>query len=703
MLDPITLIVAVVSLIGLAGSIILFVMRCYVSCEMDEALVRTGVGGPKVSIAGAMIVLPLVHRFSRVTLRTLKLDVKTGKFDEQGNYQGTERGMGVLRSKDMLPLILDAEVYVRVPPKTEFVLNAARTLGQKADPKAMRASQASSKGNTESFEARAAEQIAEMANEKLRSAIRSVVATMSLQELHQDRQQLINRVSEILETDLQDNGLELETVTVESLDQEPISRIKARSTDSVFDARAYRSLVEAQETNLTETNQIERLQGASRLQQDTEFEKQRLTLEKERQIAAEEQARDIANQTVKLRADTSTFEADTELSKTEKVEAALLSANKCIEQAAQDLEIFQNECERNKLITAANYEKEFESAALERDRSIELLEVDVQRNIETAQIQKTETVGVAGQEAKKSIGVSRESTEAAIAVAEVAKSEQIQVRKEQEKLSIVEQEKSVEASRIETLKVRAEAENAEAKVETAREEEKLRRELVVPAEKKAEQAEIQKREALTEAEKEKEQERVAAEAEKLKAVLKAEAERDATIATAEGRRQEVRLIADGDREAAVLQAEGIKAKGEVAVAELEFGRATAEALKAKNEADVVAAEARLLNENTIVPYYLSKNSGELASHLTSAVEAAFKPLESIEGMRILQVNTDGGDGNNGSPMASILKNLAQIAPAGAILNDLLDMSGSDKQVSDLVSDATKGISDLLSDSQKTNE
>ncbi|MDB4500478.1 SPFH domain-containing protein [bacterium] len=670
---------------------------------MDEALVRTGIGGPKVSIAGAMVVLPLVHKFSRVTLRTLKLDVKTGSFDKDGNYQGTERGMGVLRSKDMLPLILDAEVYVRIPPKTDYVLNAARTLGRKADPKAMKLSQRSAGSGTETFESLAAEEIAGMASEKLRSAIRSVVATMSLQELHQDRQKLINRISEILETELQDNGLELETVTVESLDQEPISRIKARSTDSVFDARAYRSLVEAQETNLTETNQIERTQGATRLGQDTEFEKQRLTLEKERQVAAEEQERDIANQTVKLRAETAAFEADTELTKTEKVEAALLAANKFIEQTAQDLEIFQNECERNKLVTAANYEKEFETAALERDRTIELLEVDVQQNVEQAQIEKTKNIGLSGQEAKKEVGVSRENSEAAVLVANVAKSEQINVRKEQEKLAIVQQEKGVEASRIETLKVRAEAEDAESKVETAREEERLRRELVVPAEKKAEQAEIEKREAIIEAEASKEQERVSSEAKKLKVVLQAEADRDASIATAEGKRQEVRLIADGDREAAILLSEGIKAKGEAATAELEFGRATAAALKARNEADVIAAEARLLNEKTIVPYYLAKNSDQLASHLTSAVEAAFKPLESIEGMRILQVNTDGGEGSNGSPMASILKNLAQIAPAGAILNDLLDMSGSDKKVSDIVSDATKGISDLLGENKATED
>ena len=49
--------------------------RYYHPCEMDEAIVRTGAGGPKVSVQGAMFVIPTFHNVQRVTLRSMKLDV----------------------------------------------------------------------------------------------------------------------------------------------------------------------------------------------------------------------------------------------------------------------------------------------------------------------------------------------------------------------------------------------------------------------------------------------------------------------------------------------------------------------------------------------------------------------------------------------------------------------------------------------------
>ena len=81
---------------------------------------------------------------------------------------------------------------------------------------------------------------------------------------------------------------------------------------------------------------------------------------------------------------------------------------------------------------------------------------------------------------------------------------------------------------------------------------------------------------------------------------------------------------------------------------------------------------------------LSKNAPALAGHLTNAVAAAFKPLENIDGMRILQVNTDGAGGASGSPLNDVLKNITNNAPAGAIINEMLEMSGTDLTVRDLL-------------------
>jgi len=52
-------------------------------------------------------------------------------------------------------------------------------------------------------------------------------------------------------------------------------------------------------------------------------------------------------------------------------------------------------------------------------------------------------------------------------------------------------------------------------------------------------------------------------------------------------------------------------------------------------------------------------------------------------MRILQVNT-GGDSGDGSGMNSVLRNLTNAAPGGAIINEMLNMAGSDATMQDLL-------------------
>ena len=147
------------------------------------------------------------------------------------------------------------------------------------------------------------------------------------------------------------------------------------------------------------------------------------------------------------------------------------------------------------------------------------------------------------------------------------------------------------------------------------------------------------------------------------------------------------------------------AVGEAAGAVLELGQAEAESKRLKAEAEIIEREAELLTDDSVVKYLLSKNAPALAGHMTDAVAAAFKPLEKIEGMRILQVNTDGGTGSNGSPMNDIMRNITQNAPAGAIVNEILEMSGSELKLKDIlekvVTTATTGLQAGLQDVSDT--
>lgn len=670
---------------------LLFLLRFYQTGELDQAFVRTGMGGQRVSIGGGMFIFPRIHYMQRVTLRTLKLDVKA---------EGA-RGMGIMRTKDALPIMLDAEVYVHIPRKKEAVLAAAQTLGEKADPKAAltgsRGGRAAISETTAGvdYEDLAKEAIKDLVDKKLISAIRSVVATLTLEDLHANRELLKTSVAEILDHDLRDNGLELETVAIESIDQEPLLDIKKRSEQNTFDASAYATLSRKIEEMKTSINQAEKTQLVNRETQNTEYTKKTLELEQERVFAKEEQQRDVQNKVVLEQANIEKYDADLYKDKTEAVETAHLVANRKVEEVARDLEIFQQECEEARRTKSAETDEKINERELSRDNKIETLEEQVKRDIQAAAMDRVKHVGALASETKRTVGVAHEEARQAINIAEVTRDEATEVRTVEKDENVETRTQSLEQTKAVTNLERAKAEKSKEKIETAREEEKLHRENILPAE-------TEKEQALVEADKEKEVAKIKVvemEAEKQRRVIAAEADQqekvmvpqqtkteaaklkideEESLATAEKQRREITATAKRKEieELAEAQRQEALRLGEAAQAKLEYGRAEAEAERLKNQAAIIGAEAKLLDSENVVKYFLAKQAPELVS-------AAFKPLESIEGMRILQVNT-GGDSGDAGGMNSVLRNLTNAAPGGALINEMLNMSGSDATMQDLL-------------------
>lgn len=625
-------------------SYVFVLAKFYQACEMDEALVRSGAGGPKVAIQGGIWKLPYLHKFQKVTLRTLKLDIKTGtvRSDDEataGNEaemaavglagKGIKRGMGVMRSKDHLPIVLDAEIYVHVPPKEDYVIAAARTLGEKADP---------SQGVNEEA---ATEAIKTVTREKLVSAIRGVAATMTLDEMHSERLRFTDNVANHLEQDLKENGLELEAVTIESLDQEPLSGVEKRAGEgNVFDEGALTALISRVEQHRTRRNQAKQTELLAREQQDTQYTTGSLALQKEREFAVATQEREVANKKVEETASIETFEAETNRDKTLVVEDSQLVAYSKIESAAQELEVLQSDLEQTKRIKIAENEELYGVRELDRDQRLETKEETVKETIETAAIQRVQSVATRANESREAVGIRQKQAVGAI-----------QVAGEEANLLVTAKEREVADAKSSTHTAQAEAERALASIATARTEEELRASIEAKAAAKRKEAEELSQIPVIEAE-----------AQRRAAVEEAAAE----VATANGTR-DARL-----------------AIGSAADAVIADGRAQAESQRLENEAYAIRQEADLLAGDTVVPYMLSKNAPALAGHLTNAVAAAFKPLENIDGMRILQVNTDGAGGSSGSPLNDVLKNITNNAPAGAIINEMLEMSGTDLTVRDLL-------------------
>lgn len=237
--------------------IIAVITKLYQRARANEAFVRTGMGGVRVIQDGGALVIPVIHEYIRISLETLKLEVKREHKD-------------ALITKDNLRADIGAEFFVKVSPNKDHVLQAARSLGNKM---------------------KNVQELKTAVEDKLISALRSVAATKTLTELHSEREAFVAEVTKAVNKDLEENGLTLESVTISRLDQTGVASL---SDDNIFDAQGKRTIAEITERNKTERNKLEKAGEQARKQQDVETKKSILALEQEQKNAEAVQLAEIA-------------------------------------------------------------------------------------------------------------------------------------------------------------------------------------------------------------------------------------------------------------------------------------------------------------------------------------------------------------------------------------------------------------------------
>ena len=117
-------------------------------------------------------------------------------------------------------MLLEADIYLHVPPREQYIINAARTFGERLDPRHWEPIVDQATGiNKESL---IIQTIRSFAAEKLAAAIRDEVATMTLEEMNANRLSFTEHVTAHVEEDLKENGLAIESITIKSVDQAPL-------------------------------------------------------------------------------------------------------------------------------------------------------------------------------------------------------------------------------------------------------------------------------------------------------------------------------------------------------------------------------------------------------------------------------------------------------------------------------------------------
>jgi uncharacterized membrane protein YqiK len=335
--------------------------RLYRRASKEIAFVRTGLGGQKVVMDGGALVLPIFHGTIPVNMNTLKLEVHRG-------------GKASLITKDRLRVDIMAAFFVRVMPNTEAIANAAQTLGQRTlDPMALK----------------------ELVEDKFVDSLRATAATMTMQQLQDARQDFVQGVQNAVSEDLLKNGLELESVSLTSLDQ---TGKEFFNPNNAFDAEGLTRLTQETERRRKERNEIEqdtemavRQKNLTAEQQKLEIERQQEFLRLDQQQAVAKQQAEQAAMVAKTRAEQSALIAATQAEKNREAEQAKIVSQQQIDQSR---------------IAA---ERQVKEAEVERDRLIRQKEIESQQQIEVSRINQQKVMQIAEQD--KAVSVARKSEE----------------------------------------------------------------------------------------------------------------------------------------------------------------------------------------------------------------------------------------------------------------------------------------------------
>ena len=351
----------------LVGSGIVVITRLYRRTSADEAFVRTGMGGRKAVIDGGGIVIPVVHQLIWVSLGTMKIKV------EKTNREA-------LLTLDKLRADIKAEFYIRVDRQVEGVLQASSTLGVRcSDPEAVKT----------------------LLEEKLVSALRTVAARLTLEDLNKERDKFAEDVQAIVKKDIEHNGYMLETVTISHLDQAPPSALDPEN--NVFDAEGAKRIAEITSTMRVERNKLVVAADKTVKQQDVDKAKFLFEQDVDRETAEADKNRKIAEavatsgaEAAKVQAiqkqvqETARVESDkaVQLAETRR-EQEVAVANQEKEQATQLAMVARIQAEE-----VANRQKEVAIADAEKERALaEKNRLTAERERET-EAQAVETVKV---------------------------------------------------------------------------------------------------------------------------------------------------------------------------------------------------------------------------------------------------------------------------------------------------------------------
>ena len=417
----------------------------YRHSSKDQSFVRTGSGGERVVMGGGALVIPIIHDITVVNMNAVPIEIR-------------RQGEQSLITKNKIRIDLVTEFSVRVIESNEGVRTAARTLGARTqDPTALK----------------------EVIQGKLIDAMSTVAASMTLDEIHEGRQHFISQVSDIAHEAVLQNGLELESASLTSLNQASLSYFDERNQ---FDAEGMTLIVKETEARRKLRNQIENETRVQISTKDFETEQRIIEIDRELEFSRIDQARDIEMKKAKQASEIETERSVSQIAITEarirteeESERFQINKTRVVEEAriASDNEVKSLAIQRGTEtdIAEVNARSQIEKERLQSRQQIESERVAREQEVREEQIQSKLTVATFETEADGKIENARLSTQNEVETARVNTEKSIE-------LANVESERMV---RITAQEARSEFERAEVTRSLIVETERLRMEEEVRA------------------------------------------------------------------------------------------------------------------------------------------------------------------------------------------------------------------------------
>ncbi len=694
-------IIAIIILLTILIAVGVYLLHwLYRHSSKDQSFVRTGSGGERVVMGGGALVIPIIHDITVVNMNAVPIEVR-------------RQGEQSLITKNKMRVDITTEFFVRVIATEQGVSTAARTLGARTlDPVALR----------------------EVIQGRLVDAMASVTATMTMNEIHENRAAFVKKVAELVKDVLAMNGLELETVALTSLNQADISVF---DPSNHFDAEGLTLIVKETEERRKLRNQIENETKVQIKLRDFEAEQRVIEIDRDLEYVRIEQARDIetkkAQQAAAIEAERATSQIAITQSRTkaeEESERVLIAKGRAIDEerirAENDVKALEIERQRDTELTEITSKTRIENERIQArqqveaeriqreheireaqiasrqqialhetkaDGEVENARLATQQDVETARIQTGKLVELASVEREKEIKVSSEKAKAETERAALTK----KLAVENERLKTEEEIRSREINRQHKIKLAETAsfrEVEDARVVAEREIEELR----IAARKYIERFEIEQAMEIEIADKERliavvnkaideavvrtneaeAQRKLALTQEKIETSRAEEkANRSKTVeiidATARAERDAIRVVKQSEAEKTASE---LRAEAEIA-----------EAKAAEFRYEVDSGGNRKLNEAENVRSEESRRSAILegvVTRLPEIIREQVKPMENIDSIKILQVDglpglnspsesgSGGGGGGNISDQVvnSAMKYRTQVAFVDGLMEEI---------------------------------